>query len=94
MSDIELLPTGFTNPLVEFRLLKAESELLDQQKHIKELEEMIRENRTFYERKMQEMTSYYEAQERSRLKWGISTLGTLVTILIGVVWNYRSVIFK
>jgi len=94
MSDIEPSLAGFTNPLVEFRLLKAESELLDQQKHIKELEKMIRENRTFYERKMQEMTSYYEAQERSRLKWGISTLGTLVTILIGVVWNYRGVIFK
>lgn len=36
-----------------------------------------------------------EAQkEQKALMWGISTLGTFVLLLGGVVWNYRGVIFK
>lgn len=35
-----------------------------------------------------------EARERKRLLYGISTLGTVAMALFGVIWNYRSVIFK
>lgn len=32
--------------------------------------------------------------ERKRLKWGITALGTIVMTLGGIIWQYRSVIFK
>lgn len=35
-----------------------------------------------------------EAREKKRLMTGISILGSVVLTLAGVIWNYRSVIFK
>lgn len=37
-----------------------------------------------------------EAQEmeRKRLLWGVTSLGSVVMALGGIIWAYRSVIFK
>lgn len=35
-----------------------------------------------------------EAREKKRLMTGISVLGSIVLSLVGIIWNYRSVIFK
>lgn len=35
-----------------------------------------------------------ELRERSRLKAGIGALGSIVLVLGGVLWSYRSVIFR
>jgi predicted esterase YcpF (UPF0227 family) len=33
-------------------------------------------------------------RDRKNLIWGISVLGGAVSTLIGVIWNYRNVIFR
>lgn len=44
--------------------------------------------------KVAQMERDAEARERARLKAGIGALGTVVLTLFGVLWGYRSVIFK
>ena len=35
-----------------------------------------------------------EKDEKSRLRWGIGALGSVIMALAGVIWAYRGVIFK
>jgi len=35
-----------------------------------------------------------ETRERKRLVTGVSVLGSVVLSLLGIIWSYRSVIFK
>ena len=44
--------------------------------------------------KVTQMERDAETRERARLKAGIGALGTVVLTLFGVLWGYRSVIFK
>lgn len=46
------------------------------------------------EKELNETKENYEKRERQRLLWGIGTLGTIVSTLIGIIWSYRSEIFK
>lgn len=94
MSDHQIPVPLPVDRLIEFRLSQAEKHIEEQEKHIKVLEDTVRENRTYYQTCIQELKDSHEAERRSQLKWGISSLGTLVTILIGIVWNYRTSIFK
>ncbi len=71
------------DPLTEFRLKHIEAELLKQEDEIKTLEN-----------KNRDLKEFIVKQERSRLKWGISSLGSLVMLLGSILWSYRSVIFK
>lgn len=89
-------PVSFqtSDPILEFRLTQAEKHMAKQDEEMTKLEEEIRANRVFYETKMQEMKDAYDKQERSRLMWGISSLGSLVMLMGGVLWTYRGVIFK
>ena len=87
-------PLAPADPLLEFRLSKAEEHIAEQERHIKILEEMVRDNRMHNDNKIQEIRDHYEKQERNRLMWGISSLGSLVILLGGVLWSYRAVIFK
>lgn len=82
------------DPLIEFRLKNLETLNIAQDEVIRQLQAELRDNKTHYDLKIQEIKTHYEAQERSRLRWGISSLGTLVSILLGIVWTYRGVIFK
>jgi hypothetical protein len=82
------------DPLLDFRMKHLERLTIEQAEHIKQLENSVRENRSYYDKRIQEIKDHYEEQERSRLMWGISSLGSLVMLLVGIVWNYRAVIFK
>lgn len=94
MSDHQIPVPLPVDRLIEFRLTQAEKHIAKQDEQIHQLEHEIRENRSYYQNCIQEMKDNHEAERRSQLKWGISSLGTLVTILIGIVWNYRTSIFK
>ena len=45
-------------------------------------------------RELHEEMERRSAEEKKRLMWGISVLGGAVLTLAGVIWNWRSVIFK
>ncbi|MBY6113282.1 hypothetical protein KUW09_04915 [Mameliella alba] len=67
----------------EYRLLQAEKQLEAQAGQIDALKAEIAEVR-----------HAEEERERKRLVWGISSLGSILMILAGVIWSYRGVIFK
>ena len=92
--NLPSFPMPTVDPLMEFRLVTAEQHIKEITDQNKALEIAIRENRAHYDQKIQEIKDYSEAVERNRLKWGISTLGTLVSVLVAIVWNYRGAIFK
>lgn len=76
-----------TTVLLEFRLTQAEE-------HIEKNEALIKEMREEYQKGIQELKDAHEQEKRSQLKWGVSALGSLVTIFGGIIWAYRSVIFR
>lgn len=43
---------------------------------------------------LEEFEKAVEAREKKRLMTGISVLGSIVLSLVGIIWNYRSIIFK
>lgn len=43
---------------------------------------------------LEEFEKAVEAREKKRLMTGISVLGSIVLSLVGIIWSYRSVIFK
>ena len=69
--------------LVPYRLQMAETRIEEQDKHIEKLEDDFKK----FQRQMDE-------KERRNLAWGVGTLGTVVITLAGVIWSYRSVIFR
>lgn len=87
-------PMPTVDPLLEFRLTQAEAHIAKQDELIKKLEDEVRENRAHYENNIKELKDQSEARERNRLLWGISSLGTLVMLMGGVIWHYRAVIFR
>ncbi len=46
------------------------------------------------ENELENMERNISERDRKNLLWDISVLGGVVTTLIGVLWNYRSVIFR
>lgn len=87
-------PMPTVDPLLEFRLTQAEAHIAKQDEIISKLEDLIRQNRAENDAKIQEIKDHSDAQERSRMLWGISTLGSIVMTMGFVLWNYRAVIFK
>ena len=72
-----------SNETILYRLEQAEKHIEETEAHIVEL------NKKFEEREIER-----HKQEKKNLIWGIIFLGSIVTSLGGILWNYRGVIFK
>lgn len=69
--------------IVDYRLQQLEKAISDINESIGELKKDLHD---FKEEERE--------RERKRLLWGISSLGTLLTVTVGVIWSYRGVIFR
>jgi type IV secretory pathway TrbL component len=69
--------------LLTYKVAQAESQLHEQNVHIEKLEDEFNQFRRALAQK-----------ERNNLAWGVGALGTVVATLAGVIWAYRSVIFR
>lgn len=80
--------------LIEFRLEKAEQHIEENEVLIRRLESKLQEDREYYRAALQKFKDETAADKKSQLIWGVSSLGSLVMILAGIIWSYRAVIFK
>ena len=61
-----------------------------QEKELKELKELIVQ----LENISSDRTRERDQQEKKQLLTGLSFLGAVILALLGVIWSYRSVIFR
>jgi predicted RNase H-like nuclease (RuvC/YqgF family) len=69
------------NDLSDWRIAALEKKLEEQHEEIEALR-----------KEMNEREKERAREEANRLKWGIATLGTVVTTLLGIIWTFRKVI--
>lgn len=69
--------------LLMFRLERQDLELQALKKDVHELENHISQSET-----------QRAIQEKRQLVAGISFLGSIIFLLVGVIWSYRNVIFR
>ena len=98
MSDNYEPPEGSTNPhqsvLSKYRIQQLENAVAElRQASAMANAEWRLENKKLHD-EIEKMKADEAAKERHLLIVGITTLGSIVVTLVGIIWAYRSAIFK
>lgn len=83
-----------SDDVLAYRVEQAEKAIAELHAEIEQLESEQRKASKQFETELQAAKDLQAKRDRQNLVWGIGVLGAVVTTLGGVIWQYRSFIFR
>lgn len=80
--------------LLEYRITELERRLEAQFTRFERTTEEQEKQIKILEEKITKRENERDVEEKKKLIWGISFLGSIILSLLGIIWNFRSAIFK